>query len=370
MGVPHCTISYSSKEIQAITASLLTGLIRAARSGLIKIDKIIPCNDFRKAGYLHNAIIELQIGDKKFAYDTADGYQSIHKKEMFDLCLDNVDSYYMISYNPLFQAGMRNEHKVKSLGLTLTGILCKGNPFLMPSLKRDSALGFLSKIKRFNENLQNGSVESYLCNNSYDYYKFLFWTRLWENNRSDSEYNKSYPYLSTAEAHYYNSLVHEMIDSCNQFRIDTVRLMKEQFGPRFVYGIYVNETAKQLCPDLLQPCPELDSKPIYKQSLKQNYICINTEGLYHCYGAKVTEYLASGRAVISQEFHYQLPVPLIRDTNYIGCKTAEEIVSSACTIADDLSQIKAMEEANYNYFLDNCLPEHIIRQSIENAVFE
>lgn len=362
----NCNISYSTKEIQAITASLITGFLELESEGLIKINEISGEDNFKKIGFLHNAIILVNIDGRKIAFDTADGYQSIQKKDMFDECLDKVDAYFKISYDPHYQKGMRNENKVMPLGITLTGLLCKKHPLLIPSLKSDSLITFLWKIKNYRNNLQEHSIENLISNNSYDSYKLLFWTRLWESNTTDEQYNRYYPYLSSQEAHFYNSQNHEMIEQANRFRIDVIKFMKQQFGDKFVYGIYNNTVAQNLCPELLHICPELDTKPSYNNSLKKNYICINTDGLHYCYGAKVAEFLSAGRAIISQPFHYKLPNDLKPNDNFISCNTPDAMVNAADSLINDIEKIKYMEKSNHEYFLDNCLPSHIVYQALKS----
>jgi hypothetical protein len=370
----ECTIKFNFDRANNTFETILTGFTLLQDKGIIKIKKIEDKKDFIKSGnYCENSIVEVEAAGKRFAYDVVDGYQSFHIKETFDHGLDRLDYYFKSSYDPNFQRGMRNENKVFPLGFSVPS-KCKGNPINSVFFNTHSVTDAARKIyhhKSTERLISQYSIENLVSSNTYDNYRLLYWTRLWDQTPIKAEdYQKPYPYLSIEQARYYADKTTAMITDINTQRIAIIHNMKEAFGDNFVYGLYNNECSMKLCPDLVIPNELLDTREAYMNSLKQNYVCIGSYGMHYCMGAKPGEYMSAGRAMFLQPQTYTQPVPLVDGENYVEYSTADDLVKKAADLLKDVERIKKIEKSNVKYFNENCRPDTMILNTLRRVFSE
>jgi hypothetical protein len=128
--------------------------------------------------------------------------------------------------------------------------------------------------------------------------KVLFYTRLWNPDNHPDQAEKERRRLQ------------------NDFRINACRIIKKNYRNASV-GLFLDELAKELAPDLLLSKKE-SLKNNYLNSLLYHDIGIADDGLKDTPGWKIGEYLLYGKAIISTPLNIKL------DNFYIG-KNYEEL---------------------------------------------
>ncbi|MDR3312883.1 MAG: hypothetical protein LBS96_00320, partial [Oscillospiraceae bacterium] len=89
---PGCRLILAGKE-EAHSSQVLAGFKLLERSGQLHIDAF-ALEDLRQKGYYaHRSIVEVAIAGQRLAYDTGDGYQSLHRPDVWDEQLERVDAY-------------------------------------------------------------------------------------------------------------------------------------------------------------------------------------------------------------------------------------------------------------------------------------
>ena len=317
------------------------GLLRLEYGGLAA---------FKRDGhYMHGVMLEARIGDAVLAYDLADGYEEILQKDEFDRQLERVTFYFKRSYDPKFHEGLKNRRKMRPLGLNYY-VTCPGN-FI--DARRASHGGY--------------SPEDYMSHNSYPGYRGLFLTRLWnpEGVRA-GVIQKLHPHLSGAEARAVAVETIEQFEHVNALRIGCIRACRQALGGRFLGGLENSMFAQKTVPDLVLPAAETN-KAAFLGRLKENFVCVSTEGLHRSVGWKMAEYCAAGRAIVTDPPHCALPGGFSRGRNYILYTTPEECVAQLTSLLDNVSGIHRMEAANFAYYNDYVRPDAMVLRTLREV---
>ena len=148
-----------------------------------------------------------------------------------------------------------------------------------------------------------------------------------------------------------------MLRQTNEERTQSVRLLREAFGDRFVGGLSDNVISRREAPELITSDPRICTREGYLDSLKKNYIHILSKGLHGCVGARYGETFAAGRALITDPFVYEPAGGLKEGTNYLRYTSPEEIVQKAELLISDTEAIHRMEDSNFKYYNEFVRPD-------------
>ena len=96
-------------------------------------------------------------------------------------------------------------------------------------------------------------------------------------------------------------------------------------------------------------------------------ICIGSAGLHQSIGWKIGEYVAASKCIVSESFAYTAPEFLPR-RNYLPFDNMNQCVATIESLINDKSQIREMEEANYEYYNNHLRPDALIWNSIEQVL--
>lgn len=238
-------------SIQPHTSMLLAGAIELSRQGLIDLD-------IRDNRYSNNRIpatigvTEALIDGKLCYFDYSDGYSDCI--EFKQNLLRTSDFYFRRSYSTKYNDELFPEYKNKIFPLGMNYYV----------YSRDQKITFdrrplWKQIAR--------SLLGYKADNKFtidvfeqkpDYKKnhpvILFYTRLREE--TSEEYGR------------FN-------DEINNMRINIIRALQERYGNYFHGGVYQNDVAESLCPDLIVST-RLTDRFNYLQNMKSSDICIGT----------------------------------------------------------------------------------------------
>ncbi len=295
---------------------LAAGFTLLQRRGLLEFD-------VERTQPAHSLLMEVRAEDAVLLYDATEGYDIAPEKDAIDHALDGVTLYFKRNYERDFYNEMKNRRKLRPLGL-FYDVTCTGN-FI------ESKCPFI--------------LESYMSHNSYPNYKAMLVTQLLDPKRMRGE-------QAQAEAERVNAL-----------RLACIRACKTTFGERFFGGLEPSAYAKQLAPELVLPA-KICGKDVFLQRLKENYICIATEGVHHSAGKEIAAYTAAGRAIVTQPLYYTLPGSFCRGKNYLVYHDAEACVRQAELLLSNVSQIHRMEAANFAYYNGYVRPDAMVLNSL------
>ena len=353
-------------------SSIFVGFHILEKAGLLRIKKTSITHDFLSGGYYpHRQIVELRAGGKILAYDMADGYQDFDIPERFDKQLESIDYYFKSSYSESFAAKLKNRDKFKSFSIAYD-CSCPGNPFESLLIKgyladkryKDAAYTLAISQRR----KKNFDYRSFEADNHFDNYKLLFWSRLWpENLSSPEDVLKHYPHLSYDQAKKKAEQTYEMIRATNRRRIETAKVLKEEFGDLAVGGLNGSETAAKLAPNLITDDERVLNRRKYLDCLKENYIHVLSMGLHGCIGARYGETFAAGRAFLTDPFLFTPYGDPKKDVNYFEYTDADSLAQTISRLLADVDLIHRSEEANHAFYQEYIRPDVRILATLKTA---
>ena len=364
-----CRIKYGNKT-ESHLSQIFTGYKMLEDSGILIIESI-EYDKSLKDKYLFSSIIEVILNDTvKVAYDLADGYQSIHRLDLFDKAIEDIDFYFKRSYDPNIHTNHKYGYKVKPLGLNYH-VTCKNNPIY----KFSSANKGIKKIKDFIK--YNKSQKSYYNNikyynfeseNHFDSYNVMFFVRLWDSNiLSLDNLLKSYSYLTYNEINQLYDKWKYQMDYVTSQRIDLVNGLKKELGDKFIGGLEDNEIARKLCPELISKNKYTD-KFQFMNMTKSNNICIASVGLHDSIGWKFGEYVAAGKAIVTDPLKYVLPGDFKEDKNYKCYSNIDECINKVKILLSDIDEVHRMEENNIKYYKKYVRPDNLVLNTLNVAL--
>lgn len=357
------------------TGSIFAALKTLEEKGTVKIKKYNMSSDFASRDiYPHRYVIELIANGKILTYDISDGYQDFDFPQVFDKQLDRVDCYFKSSYDPVFAQQLKNSEKFKNLAMSF-GCSYPGSYFETARFKnaithksyKEAAYLMLKRSQIQSEN-DYRKLES--CNH-YDNYKLLHWTRLWEYDHLTIEHiMKAYPMLTPQQAKEKCDFQIDMLKQINRERIQTVRILRETFGDRFVGGLSDNKTSRTEAPDLITNDAKVTTREGYLETLGQNYVHILSRGVHGCIGARYGETFAKARALITDPFVYEPVGNLVKGENYLAYNSPQEVAECAGKLLGNIELIHKMEEKNRRYYSEYVRPDVRILNTLKTALPE
>lgn len=365
-----CNILFNDNPGNTHISQILAGYKMLEKQGVLKIKNVSPYREFRSGGnYEHNSIVEVEFDGRIIAYDMADGYQSIHRKDVFDSQLERLDFYFKRSYYPEFHKDMKNRDKVKPLGLNYL-CTCENNPYddFYFNGKPD-----LNELKRFAAHIHTRKLDKFYCEQfesngiSYDNYNLLFLTRIWDyTSISGEKIKKTYPYFTDSEAEEESQRWQASLENATKSRIAYIKALREHFGDRIISGISRDAFSEKVCPELIVP-NEMTERSRYIETIKKNYICITSEGLHHSIGWKFAEYVAAGKAIISEPLYYEVPYGFEENKNYLVYSDTDSLIDKCELLLNDISEVHRMEENNRKYYSEHVRADMLIKDSLLTA---
>lgn len=121
--------------------------------------------------------------------------------------------------------------------------------------------------------------------------RILFLTRLWDPEEPAVQ---QYPDLQAEWR------------QVNADRIELLHRLQAAFPEQFTGGVSDNACARRLCPELIVP-DKLTGKRAYLHRMQHTEICVASTGLHGSTGWKLAEYVAAGRAIVTEPLRYTLP---------------------------------------------------------------
>jgi len=282
---------------------------------------------------------------KKLVYDLWDGYQN---PEGMKKGLSVSDLYFKRSFDEkrnvaLFPA---EAGKIRPLGFNYH-VTCRDNPINEPIL-HDVAKRLLGRAP---ERYFTPEVFEEEPKKSTGPARILFLTQLWDTDD---------PNLSAED--------NRERQRINESRIQIIRALRQRFGENFVGGL--NDTnshlSQVLAPDLIVD-RRLTERRRYLQTVHSCDICIGTMGLYESIGWKTGEYVAAGKAIVNERFHFDPGGGFREGTNYLSFDTPEQCIQAVEALATDPEKRFSMQLANSRYYGRYLRPDQLVLRTLEQA---
>jgi len=137
----------------------------------------------------------------------------------------------------------------------------------------------------------------------------------------------------------------------NEERIALLRALKREFGSRVIGGVVPTPFALKTCPEFIthQPCRQ----PQYIRWAKRPLIGIYSRGLYRSVAAKMAEYLAASKCIVSDPIDNQLSAPL----DHISVYRSESECLEACDhLLSDASLAQFQRQQSWKYYEAHVAP--------------
>ena len=299
---------------------------------------IEDCSSNNKYQYKKTALV-VYFNDKILVYDMADGYQSV---DVIKYLLEISDFYFKRSFS--------NEENVKN---GLSGILPLGMnydvTYLGNPLMKTRKLG---KLRSFLSVMTGTMITPQKIENIPEYkekgHTVLFSARLWPFDSSLTEAENS---------------EREII---NESRIKIIRSLKNKLGDRFFGGLDDSALTREMAPDLILS-KKWTNRANYIRIMKNADICIATTGLHKSIGGKMGEYVAAGKAIVTEKLYYDVTGDFKKDKNYLEFETVDDCLNSVNYLLDNPAKIYQMQMENYDYYKEFLQPEKLVENSLIKA---
>ena len=155
------------------------------------------------------------------------------------------------------------------------------------------------------------------------------------------------------------------IEELNSVRVKTIRALKDKFGRKFIGGLKKTKFSEREYPDCITPFET--EKNEYIKLLKRCLITITNSGLVGSNGAKLAEYVAASRCIITEPLRYELPTPLEEGTNIMTFRSPEECVSACERIFQDSDLADRMRRSNKEYYNKESKPSVLILNCLDRS---
>lgn len=154
----------------------------------------------------------------------------------------------------------------------------------------------------------------------------------------------------------------------NATRAQCIRLLRQEFGNRFLGGFNHNAYTVKHYPDCLASTANATDKAAYIRTLKAHAICVATTGLHGSIGWKFAEYVACARAIVTERLVYEVPGALTAGRHYLEFSSPSECVEQAQRLVADQSLCGEMMTANALYYRDHLRPDTLMMNSLLTAL--
>lgn len=330
-----CKLLFNTKEytVRPHAYQAIAGFIA------LKKQKIISLTiDYKSKTHIHLPAntFRCKINNKEVFYDVEDGAENLspdfidylhqNKAIVFKRAYDEKifkDDILIRPYGLNYNKSIKSIYEQISFPFVNRGILS-------PRLIQSS----LSKIKDW----------SMLDNTCGHEYNILFCTRLW------SQKNTHFP-----------------VDELNETRIQSIISLRRAFHRNIMAGVSDSPLSRKMCKDLILPSKVTDRKN-YLGLIGKSCVCVTTTGLHRSIGWRFGEYVASGKAIISEPLFFSVPGDFHEKQNYLSFTSTKELTEQCDCLLSDPEKRRKMEQSNINYYIHNLRPDVLIWNTIKQVI--
>lgn len=158
------------------------------------------------------------------------------------------------------------------------------------------------------------------------------------------------------------------INALNDMRADCVLRLRRELGTAFTGGLINDSFASRHYSDCTVGAEFPTDRRSFLKLVDDHHICVATSGLFDSIGWKFAEYLAKGRAVVSERLRFSVPGPFSEGVNYLPFSTARECVEQCHALRADSARTRRMMVANRAYYLGFVEPEAIVWNAFQEVL--
>lgn len=340
----HCKLNIFSRSMHI--SQIITGFLMLQKAGIIDLEINFSPKDVSAYPFadMAEAIINHKI---KIAYDMLDGYN--FEKLKVEEYLNKIDFYFKRSFNQDYHKDFINASKILPLGFNY-GVTAPNN--VIDNINFETPKIFIKSVAKniFNKFCYTEDFED--IPHKSDDTKILFTARVYnpdENNINNDENLK------------------EERKFINNMRIECIKKLRKEFGKNFIGGISSDDYAVEHYSDCIIDS-SLTNRKSFMKLIKDSGICIATMGLHQSNGWKLAEYIAAGKAIVSEKLYYDVPGNFEVKRNYLDFETADECVEQTAKLVANPDTAYSMKVNNYNYYHNFLRPDRLIFNSLIQAL--
>lgn len=359
MSAIPCRLFYGS--VSPNLQQLYTGYLLLAESGIIRLSqqrRRTPLRYSSDAPHLRNVghahLDVLLNGDVRIHFDTHDA------PEIAEGELDHCDFYFKRSYSPVIVDALPNNHRVKVFPLGLNyRVLTNRLDWL--SIVRGLSLHGLSAPARY-------AVRQALDSRN----RLRFEPRLAQMEAPPDldappkvlfQVSAFDPYDDPQRS---QQNIEDRIH-VNETRAGYIRILKRALGDRFRGGFSRSAYTLERYADLVIPEGQTCQEN-YLQTLRSFPICVATTGLHGSTGWKLAEYVAFGKAILSEPLLYDVPPPFDQERNYLAFTTPRECLGGAVRLIEDAHLRHELMRNNAAYYRSHLRPDVLVKNALMKAL--
>ena len=154
------------------------------------------------------------------------------------------------------------------------------------------------------------------------------------------------------------------VEEINETRIEAVKAIRKNFNQYAIAGFCDSPLARKRCPELILP-DTMTKRRHFIELMNHASICIATTGLHRSTGWRFAEFIAAGKAIISEPLLFATPGNLKEGKNYLSFDSIDQLISSADYLLSHPQSIRNMEKENLDYYYHFLRPDVMIFNAIK-----
>ncbi len=143
-------------------------------------------------------------------------------------------------------------------------------------------------------------------------------------------------------------------EAINDQRVSLVQALRKHFPKHYVGGVIPTPFAKERYPDMVSARPH--NRSAYLHWSRHSLIGIHTRGLHYSIPAKLGEYMAASKCIVSDPIRNELPVQPVREQHYLEFRDPEQCVEQCERILRDPDLAAYLREQAWAYYQSHVNP--------------
>ena len=204
-----------------------------------------------------------------------------------------------------------------------------------------SGLRWKARLQRYSQYSQIADARTFIASApATKIRRVIFQTRLWEPQE----------------------IADDDLDAVNLPRVSLIRRLRRELGSRYLGGLIPTERARRDFPELVRE--DGVRRDDYLALMRSSAVGISTRGLFHSTPWKLSEYLSTGIAVVTQPITNQPLDPLIEKKHVLTFKSEDECLQQCALLLDHPDEAAQMQLANRAYYESSVHPMAVVRRCL------
>jgi hypothetical protein len=153
-------------------------------------------------------------------------------------------------------------------------------------------------------------------------------------------------------------------EQLNEFRAAAIRALKREFPKQFLGGFSPTPYTLAAFRDLAIDDARLTRRGSYLALVDRYPICVTSRGLHDSTGWKFAEYLAKGRAIVTEKMRFASAGDLTAGRHYLDFTTPDECVACVRRLMEDGELRTGMMISNRQYYQAYVRPDTLVLNTL------